>query len=109
MARGAPIPQPVPVQTYNFCFTQQQHALKSLFIARMEALGVKYSFHYEDPFTVTHFLTDISFVPQFFLSDLYPEMIFRNKKRAVKQNLLSHLSCLFKEKILNMLQSKHLS
>ncbi|NXQ85784.1 NTM1B methyltransferase, partial [Nyctibius grandis] len=45
---------------------EQQPALESLFIARMEALGGKYSFHYKAPFTVTHyFLIDLSFVPYF--------------------------------------------
>lgn len=62
----------------------------------MEALGVKYSFHYKASFTAPHyFLIVAAFVPCFFMSDLCPKMTFMKKKGTVKQNLVNHLSCLY--------------
>lgn len=78
-------------------------------MARMEALRVKYSFHYKAPFTVTHyFLIDISFVPHFFMSDLCPEIIFMKKKRKQLSKIYSiiFLVSVPKKQLLYTLQSK---
>lgn len=62
----------------------------------MEALGVKYSFHYRASFTALHyFLIVTAFVPHFFRSDLCPKMTFMKKKGTLKQNWVNHLSCFY--------------